>query len=231
MNLSGFYPGPVPVRYPGGSVVARPLRVRDLAAFDRWLARRAGHPLAVARRGATPDLRAAYLRRAYDLAREGAPGHDSAAGWRRLFGSPEGVELFLRRAVRGGESAGATELATLAAALDSDAWQMLLSVAFGGSPAEAVSRALDDFLGIVLPDGPPDADGRQTDWPKLVADFCRRYRMTPGQVGRLYVAQFRAMLGGEEEAGDRISGNQEADAEAQKRRGAFWEGENSGISA
>src|SRR4051794_16513971 len=98
MNLGDCFPGPTPVELAGSVYLAWELKIRHLAALDRWVCGQQPAPAVVPSDG--PAEVRAQLKAAYDAACEGPKGVGTALGDTILFGTIEGRAEFLRVVLR-----------------------------------------------------------------------------------------------------------------------------------
>jgi len=223
--LSDLYPdggagSPRVVTLGGRECPARPLRVDDLPAFERWAAATLGDPcegLDESDPGYADRLRAAY-----DPARAWPPEFGDEAVW-DLIHTPEGLALTV--AVCLGLSRAESlaivddEAATPAewAAFHAFAWSLT------PSPYEEVVRRIDRLIGCPEFSRGPVAPGEPISWTRAVAEQADGDPGRLAAIGRLTLGQWRALrTGGDDRQSEPLPGDSATRQAVMDLRGEFW---------
>jgi len=183
--LSELLPEPVALDLAGQEYRVGPLRLRDLAALERWLALAAPDPL----RDLPPreaDPAPATRRRRLAAAR------DAAASWPPRLGTPAAAELletgrgavaYLWILLSRHQDLTVARARDLAGRLTAAEWAALDRIAWGEPPLEAILREVDpEAFG-----GDPEAAPR--DWGETIDRLARERGWTYAEVGELTLAQ------------------------------------------
>lgn len=190
MDLTWIFPEPEPIRVGARTLMASPLRLRDLARLQSYLKSAEPCPLDAARPAILAaddgsEARRRILRDTYNACKE----------WPRRLGSDEGQAIlnsddgfrFWISAVLGPDNPGMTRevVEELAESMTVGQYQNILRVAYGAAPLEELSR-------MITPDSFPDGEAEYTNWGKVIRAIIVETGWTFEQCGDLRLTQLAA---------------------------------------
>ena len=179
-------PQPVPLDFGGHRLLIRPLRLRQLAQLQAWLAASWPCPLDVASdeiARAEGDARRRLLVATFEACESWPILLGSALG-DRLLDSDGGRVFVLTVATAefNGWLAPADLPAIAAAATDAE-WGRLLRACYGSGPMGVVARLIDPLAFSRT------ANDEPTDWNLIIAEACGSHDWTPAEVAEMTPGQ------------------------------------------
>jgi len=223
MDLTRLIPPSWPIRLGDTTYLVPPLRLRDIARLQAWLAVARPCPLEAARPGldsAEGEARRAMLVELYA----------ACEAWPIRYGSAEGAALLSTRAgavawlavvlARAEPTPTDDEVAALAGSLSPDEWRRLAAVALDSDPLDELVRMID----------PPEAESGEADdlnWGEAFSDVAESTGWTFDAIADLTLAQWVAIrTGGTAERGASAPREGESVGEAAARRRRLFFGDD-----